>query len=335
MKWNYKKVLHIIPVIFAVYGLLMRLLGNFSNLWEFSLLEMLKSVLITFPLDFITFLVFYYFFALRFFKKQKLILNISWAVLYVMLWPVLWVVLFRYLGVTDKAIWVLYISSMGHAFVYLVYGLVARISLEWFQEKRKKDELEKQNVKTELALLRSQINPHFLFNSLNNIHAYSKKDPDKSGFAIIKLSEIMRYMLYDANKEYVHLYKEIKYISDFLELQKMRFDFNFIDYQVSDVPEQVLIAPLVFIPFVENSFKHGRKDENTKIRIRIHYNNGLINFECFNFIRKSTHTEEKQIGGIGIKNIKRRLELIYPNRYELEISHNKKEYHVKLSLNIL
>lgn len=333
MNWSYRKVLFATPLFFVIFWQLARFMGNYYNFINMEFGQMLSSLLSTVPLDLVTFLLFYFYFAPRFFRREYLLLNISLSIVYTLLWSVVWVLYFNYFNdqsqITDQ---VFFISGIGHTIVYVVYGIIIRIGIEWFKALHENEELEKQNAKTELALLRSQINPHFLFNSLNNIHAYSKKDPDKSGFAIIKLSEIMRYMLYDANKDYVHLYKEIKYISDFLELQKMRFDFDFIDYKISHIPDHILIAPLIFIPFVENAFKHGRKDEDAKIKLSINYENNNLKFYCYNIIRKSTHTEEKQIGGIGIKNIKRRLELIYPKRYELEIKETYKEYEVFLTL---
>lgn len=333
MKWSYKKILFITPLFFVIFWQVARFLGNYNNFINMELRQMIRSLLATAPLDIVTFLLFYFYFAPKFFRREHLYINIGLSVIYTLFWSLVWVLYFNFVNLQSQIKdQVFFISGIGHTIIYVVYGIIIRIGIEWIKALNENEELEKQNAKTELALLRSQINPHFLFNSLNNIHAYSKKDPDKSGFAIIKLSEIMRYMLYDANKDFVHLYKEVNYISDFIELQKMRFDFDFIDYKISPIPDHILIAPLIFIPFVENAFKHGRKDENAKIKISITYENNVLQFYCYNIIRKSTHTEEKQVGGIGIKNIKRRLELIYPERYKLEIKETPKEYQVFLTL---
>lgn len=333
MKWSYKSTVYLTPIVFFIFWQFARFLGNYYNFTNREIYEALSSLLSTAPLDLVTFALFYFYFAPKFFKREKLLINVLLSLAYIFLWGIIWLEYFNiFQKHTDISIVVLFVSSIGHTLIYIVYGIIIRISIEWFKSLHEKEELEKQNAKTELALLRSQINPHFLFNSLNNIHAYSKKDPDLSAFAIIKLSEIMRYMLYEANRELVPLSKEIKYISDFLELQKMRYEFDFIDYRTHNIPGNILIAPLIFIPFVENAFKHGRKDENSKIKISITYQDGKLEFMCSNFLRESTNTEKNQTGGIGIKNIKRRLEMIYKNNYQLEIKHKQKEYFVFLSL---
>ncbi|MDX9705685.1 MAG: histidine kinase [Weeksellaceae bacterium] len=227
----------------------------------------------------------------------------------------------------------IYLSSFGHTINYAFLGIIFRLGIEWFEKRDKQKELEKQNIKTELALLRAQINPHFLFNTLNNINSFAQTNSDKTSYAIIKLSSIMRYMLYEANAEKVFLVNEIQYIQNYIDLQKLRYkNPNFIELKTSGINSKIQIPPMLFIPFIENVFKHGKKSEDEKIEIRIEVNEHEINFFCKNTKRVLNETEKISNAGIGIANIKRRLEILFPANNKLDIFENEKHYIVNLKI---
>jgi len=180
--------------------------------------------------------------------------------------------------------------------------------------------LEKQNYVSELALLRSQINPHFLFNTLNNINALIKKDPERSYKSVLKLSEIMRYMLLEAGNDFVPLKNELSYLNSYLGLLSLRLDNpDYISFSISGPTDNIKIAPMLFIPFVENAFKHGDKSASIPgIIISLVVTGETLVYEVVNYTRRKPESTDPTCG-IGIPNLRRRLELIYPGSHNLTI----------------
>lgn len=325
-----RKVKILAPVIFWIFYLLVHMIRSLYQIINGQFWQTVKVILYTNGLDAVTFVLFYLYFAPRFFAKQRLLLNILLAVLYLIIYSFVWVTVYYFWQTTDyKALKIIYFSSYGHTILFAFFGVMVRIGLEWFEKREKTMELEKQNVKTELALLRAQINPHFLFNTLNNIHSFALKSPEKTSYAIIKLSDIMRYMLYDANVDQVLLEKEIQYIRNYIDLQKLRYrNENFIEFRTEGDVSGIYIAPMLFIPFIENAFKHGKKNENDLISIYILAKKERIVFECSNTKRILNETEKSIASGIGIRNIQRRLDLLYPNKYNLTIRDENNRFNV-------
>ncbi|RPH34141.1 MAG: GHKL domain-containing protein [Bacteroidales bacterium] len=203
------------------------------------------------------------------------------------------------------------------------------------QAKQIRDELVAKNQASELSLLRSRINPHFLFNTLNNINTLVFIDQQKTYDAILKLSEIMRYMHKDENPEYVSIEKEVEYIENFIELQKLRFkDSNFVVFSKSISNPNVQVAPMIFIAFVENSFKHcNKKSPRPVIKIDIRSIDNTITLRVENYYNPKPKAEKlNREGGFGIENMKRRLELIYPEKHSLSITQDEGIYKVELKL---
>jgi sensor histidine kinase YesM len=214
------------------------------------------------------------------------------------------------------------------------YAILIKFAIDWFDTQKLKAELVNQTQTSELALLRSQVNPHFLFNTLNNIYSLvCKKSPDAPE-AIMKLSSIMRYMLYDANTDKVLLEKEIEYLESFIELQKLRIRYdNFVELRIDGDVGNKIIAPMLLIPFVENAFKHGDKAVNSPgIRIHLVVSPHKLVFEIINHVKKNFFGQKDKIGGIGLQNIKRRLEILYPGKYSLETTQENDLYRVNLSI---
>ncbi|HNW99628.1 MAG TPA: histidine kinase [Bacteroidales bacterium] len=226
-----------------------------------------------------------------------------------------------------------FFSLISYIFVFGLWGTMFRITINWFIEKQKEKELEKQNIFSELGMLRSQINPHFLFNTLNNINSFIYREPDKTSFGIAKLTDIMRYMLYDANAEKVKLTDEINYIKNYIDLQKLRIkESDYVHFDIIGNTENVMIPPMLLIPFVENAFKHGRKNmEGVGIFIKLFTDGKKINFEVKNFLLNTTQPFEKN-GGFGLKNIRRRLELIYGSEHQLTCNEQNDMFIVTLNI---
>jgi sensor histidine kinase YesM len=228
-------------------------------------------------------------------------------------------------------------TSLIYIFIemYFVVCFATGIKLVkyWFKNQKVKTELENQNLASELALLRSQINPHFLFNTLNNIDSLIFQNQQKASDSIIKLSGIMRYMLYESTVDMVLLTNEIEYIRNYIALFELRIkNKNFIQFSIVGNSQGRMIAPMLFVPFVENAFKHGsKKVKSPGIIINMIIENKIIEFEVTNFFNDVQNTDKT--GGIGLNNIRRRLELIYPEKHELLISSEKNFYKVNLKIN--
>lgn len=210
---------------------------------------------------------------------------------------------------------------------------------EWLRSQREKQELQKQTLTSELRFLKSQINPHFLFNTLNNLYALTLKKSDLAPEIVLKLSEMMRYMLYECNERRVPLSKEVNYLKNYLELEKLRQGKNIKTNLIvqGEIGSQ-MIAPLMFIPFVENSFKHGISNSISQgyvnIEILVSDQDLQINIANSKITRLPPPNKNKS-GGIGLVNIRRRLNLIYPEEFILDIQDSPNEYRVELGLKLV
>lgn len=224
-----------------------------------------------------------------------------------------------------------FLNHLFYDLIYVTFGIVVYFLRYSHYQQIQQKEILLQNKLAELSFLRSQVNPHFLFNSLNNLYALVYKQSDQSLKALSSLSELLRYMLYGTDDKVI-LQKELDYIGKYLELQKLRFEQDIkIDLNITGNPTSVLIPPLLLIPFVENSFKHGNFATNLDgIIISIFIDDSKILFDCVNKIG----LRQKDFGGgIGLKNVKRRLELLYPGKHELSIKEEDNYFIVQLEIN--
>lgn len=216
----------------------------------------------------------------------------------------------------------------------VIFAAAIKLTKYWYNDQNLKRQLEKQNLVSELALLRSQINPHFLFNTLNNIDSLIHLNKDLASASIMKLSDILRYMLYEANADKVTLEKEIQYISSLIDLHSLRLvNKDFIKMTIKGNYKNVMIPPMLFVPFVENAIKHGDKNcQSPGIVIEISSTVSEIHFIIENYM--GSHLNKDKTGGIGLNNVKRRLELLFANNYILDIKQQNKKYTVNLKLQI-
>jgi len=227
-------------------------------------------------------------------------------------------------------------TGIYYTFLYAFMGFLFRYTIEGVKNIREKEQMEKQTLHSELSLLRSQVNPHFLFNTLNNIHSFINYAPEKASDSVLRLSEIMRYMLFTANKEEVLLDEEINYLNSYLDLQKVRMSNpNALCFEVKGKSNGLKVPPMLFIPFMENAFKHCKKNLNDgAIQFELCIEPGEIVFTARNPFNLSEQKPVSDISGIGLNNVKRRLDLMYPERYKLEISELNNVFDVYLSLEL-
>lgn len=210
----------------------------------------------------------------------------------------------------------------------------------WYENERLAKDLAKLNTETELKYLKSQINPHFLFNSLNSIYALSLKKSDLAPELILKLSDILRYILYEGSEKKVSLAQEVKYLKSYLELEKVRHgDRMSLSMDILGDLDKYEIAPMLLIPFVENSFKHGLGKDRAKgfVKVDLEVKNKTLHFKITNSKPKNGQELSKQngyTGGIGLINVKKRLNLLYPNKHVLQVGELNDEFNVSLQLEL-
>ena len=218
----------------------------------------------------------------------------------------------------------------------VAYSMAAFVEGISYAQKKVKEALASKNeqLQTELKFLRSQINPHFLFNALNNIYALSVLESHKTPESIAHLSDMLRYVLYDCEKQQVPIKKELTYIKNYLKLFALKRSEAFpITAHCELENDQQLVAPMLFIPFIENALKHSyiEEVEDSFIDIKLEQTSDKIYFEVRNSLSRK-HTQKDAVGGIGIENVKRRLAIIYPNKHQLDISENGAIFSVILKI---
>ncbi|MBL4604685.1 MAG: sensor histidine kinase [Flavobacteriaceae bacterium] len=220
---------------------------------------------------------------------------------------------------------------MGKSVKFLTPTILIVIA-KFYKNQQKYLQLNEQKKTTELAVLKHQLNPHFLFNTLNNLYALSIKKSDEAPEVIAKLSEMLDYMLYGCNEKYVALHKEMELIENYLALEKVRYGKRVIIEFNKNVEKDVKIAPLILLTFIENAFKHGVSQElkEAQIHIQITLKGHYIYFEILNSIAKNKAPSNKP--SIGLNNVKQQLELLYAGDYTLDITEKKDNFNVRLKL---
>lgn len=227
----------------------------------------------------------------------------------------------------------------GPSVIVFAASVVYRRVSDGIRKERARKEYEAQQVAAELKLLRSQVNPHFLFNVLTNMVALARQKSDQLEGALIRLADLMRYMTYDTQAAQVPLQQEADYLKSYIELQKLRFADTIrieLNIQMDTAAAGLSIEPMLLIPFVENAFKHGasRLDE-PYILIDLHVAGGILAFKVTNPYDSYADAAEDDNSGIGLENVQTRLKLIYPGKYDLGIDDRNNVFTVTLNLNLL
>lgn len=310
------------------------ILNAFKNLFFFALLP-----------SAISFYLYYFLLFPRYLQQRKFILSIVIAPLLSITASIIGYLLLRHSIDTGKC------RDMDHSgestamgvmifmtFIDTIAGIVALVIrgfITWFEEIKLKEELKQKNHETEMALVKAQLDPHFLFNTLNNIDILILKDATLASDYLNKLSDILRFMLYETKTDTIALSKEIEYIEKYIELQKIRTsNANYVNFSVTGDIGKKTVAPMVFIPFMENAFKHtNNKKIDQAINITINISGKKIVFICENKYNPNLKKEQdKNSNGLGNELIQKRLHLIYPQKHKLEVSNQNELYSVRLTI---
>ena len=230
----------------------------------------------------------------------------------------------------------LYPGNIAVFLLIFVFSTGIRVISQWLHSEQRNKEIATEKLQAELSFLKAQINPHFLFNTLNNIYALASDKSEKTAPAVMKLSNIMRYVLTEARNDMVPLEKEIQFTTNYIELQKMRLtDRSSIDFTVKGDPTGRHIAPLLLLPFVENAFKYGVSTrEPSPIRILLEIKDNSLYFSINNHKHINTTLKVSDNTGIGINNARRRLDLLYDDRHQLTIGDQANEFTVQLNIQV-
>jgi two-component system, LytTR family, sensor histidine kinase AlgZ len=221
-------------------------------------------------------------------------------------------------------------------FIVIFLGMI-RFAVDWFEFEARKKSIENEKLTAELNFLKAQINPHFLFNTLNNLYYLAYTKSPNTPEVIAKLSQMMRYMIYDSNSPLVPLSKEIEYMENYISLERLRLNDQIpIRFKVDGDAQRFMVTPFIFITFLENAFKHGVSNNNPKawVNIAIHLNETECLYEVENSKVQSVKIDGEEKSGLGLQNVKRRLELSYPEQYELTVNDRPDSYKVKLRITL-
>jgi sensor histidine kinase YesM len=286
----------------------------------------------------VSFFTFYFLLVPRFLAKKKFLPFIGWGMVVIIVAAIIptTLILFLSLGtpfITAGIQWELAQNSfLIFSILALLNGIMATIIkgfFTWYNEIHEKSELEKKNLQIELSLLKTHLNPHFLFNTLNNIDILIETDPKAASSYLQKLSDILRFVVYETSLEKIPLTKELDYIRKYIELQQIRTsNKQYVNLMISGDPGQLMIGPMLFIPFIENAFKHAsNKKMNGAVTLEISIEDKLVRFNCTNMY-DSSKSPVSAHSGLGIALIRQRLDLLYKDLYELEINQTENTFSV-------
>ena len=214
-------------------------------------------------------------------------------------------------------------------------GIGLRYAVKYQEHEHELKELEKERLNSELAFLKNQISPHFFFNTLNNIYSLIQINSNDAQQSVLKLSKLMRYMLYESEQGDVSLQKELEFMRNYVDLMRLRINDKVkLSLDFPDIQDGKNIPPLLFVPFIENAFKHGISyQDNSFIYIKLTIETNTILFVCENSVVQKT-INNRESSGIGLENIKKRLNLLYPEKHSMSIFNNGKVFRISLTLNL-
>lgn len=299
----------------------------------------LKDIIVTTLMSFISFYTFY--------LLLPKLLNLKYKIIAIFTGLAVVALITVFLAFTEFYLWKYFLSDPSENLTFQtvhiwnnlrmviitgIYAILIRFMVNWFQTQKLRDEFINQQQASKLALIRSQVNPHFLFNTLNNIYSLVYRKDEKAPEALMKLSSIMRYMMYDSASLLVPLEKEMEYLRSFIELQLLRVKHSdFVSLHIEGNTDGLTIAPMLLISFVENAFKHGSRVHRPGIFIQLTILNNRINFEVKNYLKKDSLNADDS-SGIGLEIIRKRLELIYPGKHKLTVKREKETFVINLEI---
>lgn len=333
---NYRLFQHI--MFWLSYVMLFGLVyGKFGNNYPYYFLESLGMVPFVMASTYITIYLILPFYL----KKQYFVLSLMLFLGTLLLTCTLQRMFLRYINALEIRLNEIYDLSFLSLFLEtnFMVGIAMAIKLIkiWFEQQKEKFEIEKRTLQSELNMLKAQIHPHFLFNTMNNLYALSLGQSAKTSEGIAKVSDLLRSVLYDCNEVFIDFEKEINLIRNYIDLQKLRYDERLtLNFEVTGEPKGIKVAPMLYITFIENCFKHGSANDpgNPWINIFFQISDHQIIFKAEN--SKALLVAEcsvyNQSGGIGLENVMKRLEILYKNKYRLNISETDEHYKVELNL---
>lgn len=301
----------------------------------------LQELTIQFYINFVwAAVIFYlsYYWLIRYFEKSQLVIYLILSAFISVSVSVVFLIISKLItpGINLQN-YILLLPSMVGSFIIAQCGCLVRGFENWFANIQLKSEIENKNLKNELKLLRLQVNPHFLFNTLNNIDSLIIKSPKDASKMLITLSEMLRYMIYETKTDAVPLQREIDYLTSYIQLQQLRFKnrdyirFSFPEPDVSNIQ----VAPMLFIPFVENAFKHSCYAEPMPvIDTNIRLDGNALEFTCVNYFDMERIPMSDVQSGVGLENVKRRLVLLYPGKHDLQIIKETNTFKVQLIIKL-
>lgn len=343
IKYRYKEVLVWLAYFLLLFSIAHDNWGTIQNGAEVSLFMVVVHFIIFYG-------NYYVLMPLTFAKKKYLLFTIG-SIVFISIWVILTYLVFHYAFQSGywtspiefktmeyfrplpkvEYIWTgrISLSGLNVFFISILYFYAEQDKLL----KQRMWALEHEKVQAEVKLLRMQINPHFLFNALNNIYAQAVLEESKVADSIHKLSGLLRYTLYDCDTDEVSLMREIEYIDNYIDLQELKEPvLEHIDFRVEGNIRKAKIAPMLLISFIENAFKHGNLSKGGWIRIELKAKSTELLFKCTNSVA-TIEQQKDPASGIGLKNVKKRLNLNYPNRHQLTINKSIDQFEITLKLN--
>lgn len=330
--------IHIFIWLFAIFANL-----PYSNINQYSPPAQIVANIIGFLYLMVVFYLFYLVMVPLFLNKKKIDMFFGVSFLAVLIMPFFgYTILFLsraffegtfqhfYRDYTLK----MHMSGYFPVLTAAVFGSFFGVIINWFKTMNQSAELDKQKLAVELDLVKSKLNPHFLFNTLNNIDALIHQNPEEASAALIRLSDMMRYLTYETSSDVVDLNREIEYIRNFIDLYRIRIKTpEDIVFNVNG-DQNIMISPALFVPLIENVFKFASfRMKKPCVDIRLSTDNGIVVFEVSNYYEKNVNSRNTGHSGYGLINLKKRLDLAYPGKYQLIIEPDDLLYHVKLTIN--
>lgn len=282
-----------------------------------------------------------YFLVPRYLYKHKFTKYILWCILFAIIaFATLCLVSQSLAGNpnADAPTWLVCINSISSIItmaVMIASSTTLVLFADYHKDKKRAQQLKEASVEAELSILKEQINPHFLFNTLNNVNVLLKRDAEEAAHILFKLEDLLRYQLKDCDRENVSLQSDIDFLNNYLRLEKIRRDNFEYHISVDGNATKVILPPLLFITFVENAVKHNAYGySKTYVDIFFHISEDFLIFTCENSKAEETMTQHSSFSGLGLKNIRRRLELLYPDNHELDINDKKNVFCVRLKIKL-
>jgi two-component system LytT family sensor kinase len=336
--WKYKLdhiLFWLVTILF--HGFLKSFLWNKAGVFPFLLEIFLRNAL----LAAICYFNIYYLFPL-YFKKGKYLLYALLAIVCLMFytslknWHDTWLYGYVIGDITKRNFFYNTYYNFSTALFYLAFTLTLELSKKWYTQQQLLQKIQIEKLNTELQYLKAQINPHFLFNSLNTVHFQIDKQNTAARESLQKFSAMLRYQLYECNAETIPIEKEIEYLESYVDLQRLRKNQNYsIGFCSPENVKNFGIAPLLLMPFVENAFKHisSHTDKINSVSIQFEKDDNFFLFKIQN--TKDAYTVTSQGSGIGLKNVQRRLALLYNGKHQLHIQNEENTFTVQLKLSLL